>query len=119
MELENEKWSGLGTEKETKLELSGGASYRFAPGWHVGLEARNERGYKGHSLSSSDRDYSAWFLGPNIAYTAQKWFATLTVMEQMPWATAYSDAARVELVDGRVYKSTERYNIRLKLGYSF
>ena len=119
LELEREKWSGIGVEKESKLTFSGGASYRFAPGWRAGLEVVNERGYKGHSLSAGDRDYSAWFVGPNLHYAAAHWFATLTWMEQMPWASAYSDAARVELVNGRVYKSTEKTNVRLRVGYSF
>ena len=119
LELEREKWSGIGTEKESKLTLSGGASYRFAPGWRAGLELVNERGYKNHSLASSDRDYSAWFGGPTIHYGAERWFAALTWMEQLPWATAYSDAAKVELVDRRVYKSTEKTNVRLRVGYSF
>ncbi len=119
LELEREKWSGVGTEKEAKLTFSGGASYRFAPGWRAGLEVVNERGYHGHSLSSGDRDYSAWFVGPNIHYATARWFATLTWMEQMPWASAYSDAARIELVNGRVYKSTEKTNVRLRMGYSF
>ena len=119
LEFEREKWSGIGTEKESKLEFSGGASYRFAPGWRAGYELRNERSYKGHSLSASNRDYSAWFGGPNIAYAAQTWFVTLTVMDQLPWARAYSDAAKVELVDHRVYKATERNNVRLKVGFSY
>lgn len=119
LELEREKWSGVGTEKEAKLTLSGGASYRFAPGWRAGLEVVNERGYSGHSLKSSDRDYSAWFVGPNIHYATARWFATLTWMEQMPWAGAYSDSAKLERVNGRVYNSTEKTNVRLRVGYSF
>ena len=119
LEFENEKWSGIGTERETLLQLTAGASYRLAPAWHAGLELRNDRGYNNHSLSSGDRQYSAWFLGPNISYTAPAWFVTLTYMGQMPWATAYSDSAKVEQVSGRNYKAAERDNWRLKVGYSF
>ena len=119
LELENENYSGVGREKESKLEFTGGASYRFAPGWRAGLELRNERGYKGHSLSTGNRDYSAWFGGPTLAYGGERWFAALTWMEQLPFASAYSDAAKVELVDDRVYKSTERTNVRLKVGFTF
>jgi hypothetical protein len=119
LELERENWSRLAPEKETKLHWNSGLSYRFAPGWRAGLEARNERAYAGHSLRADKRDYSAWFGGLNVGYNAQKWFATVAVMEQLPWATAYSDAARAEQVNHRVYKATERYNVRLKAGYSF
>ena len=119
VELEDENWSGLGNEEESKIELSGGASYRFAPGWRAGLEVRNERGYKGHTLSASDRDYSAWFGGPNISYAGERWFMTVGYLTQLPFATAYSDAAKVEMVDHRVYKSTEKVNFRVKLGYNF
>jgi len=80
---------------------------------------RNDRGYNGHSLSSGSRDYSAWFLGPNISYATPTWFVTLVWMTQMPWASAYSDAAQVEQVSGRNYKSAERDNVRLKVGISF
>ena len=38
---------------------------------------------------------------------------------QMPWATAYSDSAKVEQVSGRNYKAAERDNWRFKVGYSF
>jgi hypothetical protein len=119
VELERENWSQLGFEKEAKIEFSGGASYLFAPGWRAGLEMRNERNYKGHSFGSDKRDYSAWFAGPNISFSTQKWSLNLAVMEQLPWADAYSDAARAELVDSRVYKATEKYNVRLRVGYSF
>ena len=119
MEFERENWSQLGFEKESKVELSGGASYLFAPGWRAGLELRNERGYKGHSFGSSHRDYSAWFAGPNVMFAAGKWSVNLAVTTQMPWASAYSDAAKVELVDDRVYKATEKTNARLRVSYSF
>lgn len=119
VELERENWSQLGFEKESKVALSGGASYLFAPGWRAGLELRNERGYKGHSFGSNHRDYSAWFAGPNLMFATKKWSVNLAVTQQMPWASAYSDAAKMELVDDRVYKSTEKTNARLRVSYSF
>ncbi|MGM9480354.1 DUF6662 family protein [Roseateles sp. NT4] len=119
VELERENWSQLGFEKEAKIELSGGASYLFAPGWRAGVELRNERGYKGHGFGNGARDYSAWFAGPNLVFSAQKWSVNLAMTTQMPWASAYSDAAKAELVDDRVYKSTEKLNARLRVSYSF
>lgn len=120
VELEREKWSGISVEKETKLELSGGASYRFAPGWRAGLELRNERVWEGgYGFSKSKRDYSAWFAGPTIHYAGKRFFVTAGYMQQMPWATAYSAAAKDELVDHRVYKASERHSARVKVGVSF
>lgn len=120
VELEREKWSGINVDKETKLEISGGASYRFAPGWRAGLEIRNERVWEGdYTFSKSKRDYSAWFAGPSIHYAGKKFFVTAGYMQQMPWATAYSLAAKDELVDGRVYKSSERHIVRIMAGLSF
>ncbi len=120
LELEREKWSLVVAEKETKLVFSGGASYRFAPGWRAGVELRNERTWEGgYTLSNSKRDYSAWFAGPTLHYAAQKWFATLGYQQQMPWAKAYSVAAQDELVGGRIYKSGERHTVRLLTGFSF
>jgi hypothetical protein len=120
LEFEREKWSGVVTEKETKLEVSGGASYRFAPGWRAGVELRNQRAYEGgYSLASRNRDYSAWFAGPTIHYAAKQFFVTAGYMQQLPWATAYSAAAKDELVDHRVYKASERHVVRVIAGLSF
>ena len=45
--------------------------------------------------------------------------ATLSWPVQMPWASACSDAANVELQNGGVCKSTVTTNARLRVGYSF
>ena len=120
VEFERENWSDLGFEKETKLELSGGASYRFAPGWRAGLEMRNLRAYEGGwGFGSDKRDYSAWFAGPTIHYAGHGFFVTAGYMQQLPWASAYSQAAKNELVDGRVYKDTEKHNFRVIVGFEF
>ena len=120
LEFESEKWSGIVTEKETKLILSGGASYQVAPGWRLGLELRNERNYEGgHSLSSSNKDYSAWFAGPTVHFAAQRFWVTMGYQQQMPWARAYSAAAKDELVDHRIYKGAEKNTLRVLVGTAF
>ncbi len=124
LEFENNRYSNLGAEKETELVFSGGASYRIAPGWRLGLEMRNQRGYEGaYSLASDKRDYSAWFAGPTVHYAgkagAQDFFVTAGYSQQLPWAAAYSPSSQVELVDGRVYKETEKNVFRIILGFSF
>ena len=119
VEFERENFSRTGFEKEAKLVFSGGASYRFAPGWRAGVEMVNQRGYAGHSLSSGNREYSAWHAGPNISYASRRWFATLTWLDQLPWSSAYTDEMRLERVNGRVYKDTERTSVRLRVGFLF
>lgn len=120
LELEKDGWSQVVTEKETKLSLTGGVSYRFAPGWRVALEARNERSYEGgYSLSSGNRDYSVWYAGPTVSYGNRNFFAVGGWSAQLPWAQAYSHAAQVEQLSGRNYKGAEKNTFRLIAGIAF
>jgi hypothetical protein len=81
---------------------------------------RNERNYEGgHSLSGSNKDYSAWFAGPTVHYAAQRFWVTAGYQQQMPWARAYSVAAQNELIDHRVYKGAEKNTLRLLIGTAF
>ena len=79
-EQEWEQQNGT-TNKESVLEFTFGAAYRFTPNWSVGLEARYHSVYQGSTLN----DYlaSAWFLGPNIHYGTSKWWATFTLLPQI------------------------------------
>ncbi len=124
VEFERENWTRLGFEREAEVTLSGGASYRVANGWRLGLEMRNERAWEGsYSLSGSHRDYSAWFAGPTVQYAGSAGghglFLTGGWSQQLPWAEAWSAASRVELVGGRVYKESERNVFKLIAGVSF
>ena len=124
VEFERSNFSGLGDEKETELVFSGGASYRVAPGWRLGLEMRNQRGYEGaYSLAPSKRDYSAWYLGPTVQYAntvkEHGYFVTASYSQQLPWARAYTPSSMIELVGNRVYKDTEKNVFRVIVGLSF
>lgn len=121
LELEKEKWAGIGDgEKEAVLTFTGGASYRLAANWRLGAELRNERGYEGaYSLSNQHRNYSAWYAGPTLHYGDGRFSVTAGYQQQLPFASAYSDAAKVELVDDRVYNYSEKNVARILLGYSF
>jgi hypothetical protein len=120
LELEQEKWKGIAAERETKIELSGGASYRLTPGWRLGLEMRNvhlwERGY---TLSAGKRDSSTWFAGPTLAFSTERFFVTAGYSQQLPWATAYSVAAGNEQIGGRNFKNNERHTVRVLAGLNF
>jgi hypothetical protein len=120
VEFERDSYSLTGTtERETEVEFTGGASYRFASNWRAGAELRNIRGYTGHSIGDGDKSYSVWYLGPQVSYTGQRWFATLGYQRQMPWAEAYDAAAKLEQVSGLNYKEWEANFVRLKLGFNF
>ncbi len=123
VEFERNRFSGI-AEKETELVFSGGASYRVARGWRLALEVRNERGYEGaYSLSPGKRDYSAWFAGPTVHYNGKLagtgFFVTGGYSAQLPFGHAYSPSSQVELVDGRVYKETEKNVFRVIVGLEF
>lgn len=69
------------TEKESVLEFTLGAAYRFTPNWSVGLEGRYHSVYEGSTLN----EYlgTGWFLGPNIHYGTSRWWGTLTILPQI------------------------------------
>ena len=80
IEQEWEKEDGA-TKKESVLEFTLGAAYRFTPNWSAGLEGRYHSVYEGSSLN--ERLGKAWFLGPNIHYGTAKWWGTLTFLPQI------------------------------------
>ena len=107
-----------GTNQASVLELDLGASYRFAPNWFAGIEYRNHNEFGNHGFG--DQEHSANFIGPNIHYASQKWFATLTFLTQFGTRTFNDEQAR-QTVNGRVYgdEHTHYDGLRLKLGYVF
>lgn len=76
-----EEWEFSEDETETEgvLAVTAGLSYRLNDNWAVGLELLNHREYP----EFEEEEHSAWFLGPNIHYGSEKWWATLTVLPQI------------------------------------
>ena len=106
-EQEWEKEDGV-TEKESVLEFTAGAAYRFTPNWSVGLEARYHSVYEGSTLN--EHLGSAWFLGPNIHYGTSKWWATFTLLPQISGNPS----------DGRINTTEHQiYEARLIFGINF
>jgi hypothetical protein len=70
------------TEEEMKLELTAGISYKIGSHWSIGIEGRNHQVFA-PGLDFSDRVANAWFVGPNVHYARDKWWATLTVLPQV------------------------------------
>ena len=83
LEPEWEKADGM-VKKELWIEGTLGATYRFTENWFVGLEFRNHREYINMNLAR--REHSAYFLGPNIHYGGEKYWATLTFLPQISGA---------------------------------
>lgn len=105
-------------EKATALEFTTGLSYRFAAGWFAGLEFRNHNEFAGVGLGHPE--HSAFFLGPNIHYSAERFWVTLAVLPQLPVGQAYNDDQRAVLVGGRLFGDEhEKLEIRLRAGWVF
>lgn len=106
--------------RETMLEGDLGASYRVASNLFVGLEFRNHNEYRDYSLAHHNQDHTAFFLGPNIHYAAEKWFFTLSALHQLG-AVAYSDDQKSEMWGNKLYgdEHTTWDGIRLKVGFPF
>jgi hypothetical protein len=104
----------------TYAEFDLGASYRVASNWYVGLEFRNHNEFQGISLARTKQDHTAFFLGPNVHYANEHFFATLSVLRQLG-AFAYTDEQKAEVQNGLLYgdEHTTWDGIRLKLGFPF
>ncbi len=95
-------------EKELAAEATAGASYRFVPKWHGGVEARYHSEYPNYGK----REHWAVFLGPNVHYGDKKWWFTASVMPQFKGGPTPGE--------GHYHLSEhEKIEYRLKIGYNF
>lgn len=94
-------------EKEAILEITAGAAYIFSPHWSAGVELRNHRAFPGDYFDFSDEESHAWFLGPNLHYGGDRFWATLTVLPQLA------------LGGGLDLEHHERIEVRAIAGVSF
>lgn len=106
-EQEWEKEDGQ-TERESVLEFTFGAAYRFAPNWSVGLEARYHEVFEGATLNQHLA--SAWFLGPNIHYGTSRWWATFTLLPQI---SGTPSDGRINITEHQIFEA------RLIFGINF
>ncbi len=109
--IENEYiYEAAGQSIEGKTELSAGLAYRINPAFSLGLETRNPRVWPNNwALQGA----SAWFLGPNFHYAAEKWWATLAIMPQL------SGQPEAMTGDGRELSEFSRVETRLVFGMNF
>jgi hypothetical protein len=108
--LEQEwEWGGAMTEKETVAEFSGGLAYKLTPNWSLGLEAVHHHVFG--EIGFDNRKGSAWFVGPNVHYGSESWWATLTVLPQVHGSPQTSGDLELD--------EHERLQIRLIVGKNF
>lgn len=96
-----------GTEHSLFVELVGGASYFITPHLSLGVEVRNTNLFPEYETW----DFSALHAGPTLAYAADNWWVTLTVLPQLP--------APLPTVDGGTYVLTEHERFNARLLFSF
>ena len=98
--------------KEMGLESRMGVSYRFAPGWFVGLEGRIRSEYPQFDITTNE--HVVIFVGPNLHYASEKFWATLA------WAyQAYGHETDDQQVDDRAFAEQVQNEIHLKVGFNF
>jgi len=97
-------------EKELKLGVSSGLSYRVAPGWHAGVEGRYASVYP-HWTDGLHRETYAAFAGPSIHYGGKKWWGTLTYLPQLFGSPSPGRSLALD--------EFEKRELRLKIGYNF
>lgn len=103
---------GQGFDTELVAEVTGGISYRVAPKWFVGVEARYDTAFPNMNLHAQES--WAFFAGPAIHYGGERWWATLTWLPQLTGDAP--DSTRSSQLD---LEHHERQEIRLKFGYNF
>lgn len=98
--------------KELGLESRMGISYRFAPNWFVGLEGRIRSEYPDFKIQ--DNEHYVVFVGPNLHYGTEKFWATLA------WAyQVYGNEADDQQEAHRAFAEQVQNEIRLKVGFNF
>lgn len=97
-------------EKELKLEVSSGLSYRVAPGWYAGVEGRYSSVYPDWT-DGLHRETYAVFAGPAVHYGGKKWWATLSYQPQLFGSPSPHGSLALD--------EFEKREVRLKLGYNF
>jgi hypothetical protein len=118
------KWA-LNIVNETEWDLNGGGSEgifevdfgltrHLNPHWSLGIEFRNHNVIPAYN----DWEFTAFFLGPVVTYTTEKWWATLTVLPQV-WGTNTSGGPDPDGVSGLELEDHERVDVRLIFGIGF
>lgn len=99
------------TEKELALEVATGLTYRVAPNWWVGGEARYHSVYPDWTHGLHRENYAV-YAGPSIHFEAEEWSVTATYQPQL-FGGPSGPRSSLELDDH------EKREIRLKISREF
>jgi hypothetical protein len=132
MELERRKSPGV-LEEEIAFDLSTGLSYRVAPNWFVGIEARwqsdfltpIEDGVEPEGRTSNwdwdeyrlgDQFQWGLYVGPSILYSGKNWWITVGALAQVAgWSADGPEASN----QGKNWDEHERFHVGVILGFEF
>lgn len=97
------------TKREIDLEADLGLAYFITPAISVGVEARN------HNEIPAGKGWvhSALFVGPVVSYATKTWWATVTVLAQLPALKKNATGSTL------ILDEHERVNARLLFGVPF
>ena len=108
------KFIGNGNVPESMLDVLVGASYRFAPKWSAGVEARFHNDYSSYNLHKQVQ--KATFIGPNIHYASKDWWVTGAWRYQLNGNTCMGDGT-AECSNARVWDSHSVNEFIVKVGF--
>jgi hypothetical protein len=108
------EWENNLHEIEGELEVTFGITRALSKRWSLGLEARNHNEIPDYK----DWENTAFFLGPVVTYTQDKWWATLTILPQV-WGKNTSGGRDPDRISGLELEGHERVNTRLIFGIGF
>ena len=116
-ETSKERWTTDGSNGlESKLDTLLGVSYRFAPKWSGGVEARQHNDFA--SWNFAQQTQSAWFVGPNLHYADKSWWTTVAYRRQLPNAVC-SNGGQTECSSYYAWDSHTTNEFILKVGVPF
>ena len=99
-------------DHELGLESRMGISYRFAPGWFIGLEGRIRSEFPNFDLGFNE--HYVIFAGPTLHYGSEKFWATLAWAYQL-----HGRESEGQEVHNRAFAEQVQNEIRLKVGFNF
>ena len=108
------KFVGNGNVPESMMDFLVGASYRFAPKWFGGVEARFHNDYSSYNLQNQTQ--KATFIGPNLHYAAKDWWFTAAWRYQLKGNTCMGDGT-AECSNARVWDSHGLNEFMFKFGF--
>jgi hypothetical protein len=106
------EWKDNLDKLEGEVEASFGLTRHFNPRWSLGLELRDHNEIPDYRVWEN----TAFYLGPVVTFSQEKWWATLTVMPQIFGVNFIENVDKNHQLE---LQGHERWNIRLIVGFEF